>query len=168
MPARAFGIAGAAIAALLLFGHKPQGLSYAAADLWRLNAAQDTIIRWAIAHNVQVPVVSIDWLSDSLGPEMLAVAAYERFDKLIEFQHGMAGSLFAIPREAAMADLERSDIVILSEIGNAAHPFADPTIPFYDSVRALEPEMWSWTVANREPLDRFTLSGIGMTIFVRR
>ena len=136
------------------------------ADLMRVAELNRHAARWIADEAGSKAVMSLDRVVDYINPVSVWLSAYEEFHQTLEisgaFGHGPYG-IFATPRDVAMALLERSDLIVLTD------PKAGREAPYPMNTKIGEywGEMHAWTTANRLPFYSTNILGIPHTIFVR-
>jgi hypothetical protein len=142
-------------------GTPKSGLQYV--DEAAINDVYDKIIRYVVESGNASPSISTDRIADYLGPNLLMVASYERFGRLIPFLQMFPTSVLASSREDALALSTRSDIVILTDpVLGRSDPF-----PLNSAIRDYWGNLRTLVAANFAPLMSTTIQGIPLRVFVK-
>jgi hypothetical protein len=107
------------------------------ADAEQVLALYDEILTRSRQMGLERPVLSQDFIGDFLTHLSAGVLEFERSGTFREFGQALGASIFAVDEKAALAHLERSHFVVLTD-----GPFCTPPVyPFYQSIEALRPRL---------------------------
>lgn len=87
----------------------------------------------------QTAVLSVDSVGTEIFKEASTVWGYEQTRVFTKFRGGLGHSIFAVSRDEAFKELERSDIVVLSDVPKVG------VFPFFASYAAIEKEVQDWS-----------------------
>ncbi len=128
-----------ALAAFIIRMNGQPVFPYQNDDLRVINEVQDSVVSFAAVNNLSKPALSVDHVSDAFNAGAMTVAAYERFGKLIDFHGKLGHSIFQTDRDTALRQLEKSDIIILTNMPNTG------VYPQDESIRSCWNDLWVWS-----------------------
>jgi hypothetical protein len=135
-------------------------------DLMRITQINVEIACFAVRAEIHNPVISFDRISDYLNWGTIILFGYERFHVLIPFfgafGHGAYG-VFATPRATAMALIQRSDLIILTDPVMGRQAF----YPINTKIKEYWGEMRDWVRRNRVSIFSTVILGIPHEVFAR-
>ncbi|HZP19659.1 MAG TPA: hypothetical protein VFB16_05565 [Bauldia sp.] len=133
------------------------------ADRLAINRFNDAIIRYAVEEASPALVLSVDRVSDYANAPVVNLRAYETGAARLAFRGLLGHSIFGLTREQALAELQQSDVIVLTE----PHGGRMMAYPMNRDIESYWQDLWDWTSANRVPLATETILGLRHTAFVK-
>ena len=131
------------------------------ASVEQINALYDHLMNRAEQLDLRSPVISTDMVLDWLTSPALNVHTYERSGRWLNARGALGVGIFAVSREQALAKMNSSDFVLLTDLPKAG------VYPFYESMRVLQPEMRAWCETHLMRDRQFTIDGSTITVYMR-
>lgn len=136
-----------------------------AKDATELYATVDEIAAGIQRNNLAQPKFATDFTHDYFSGRAVKVMIYERTGKLVDTVETLANSLMAIPKEAALDAVRKSDYALIT----VSHPSTDnsPIYPFQKAMVAYRAELQAAASAQMIPVRRLSVADHVFQLFQR-
>jgi hypothetical protein len=107
------------------------------APLRQLTELNQWLFNYAREYRWRNPTVSLDLISGSLNSATITATGFEKTGEFLEFHSMLGSSIFAEPREKALAFLENSNFVILTTPRQSGkYPFSQAIAAYWSDLKA--------------------------------